>query len=79
MELILYSTEGCHLCELAEALIRQAEAGGQPLRWSVVDIADDDALFSRYGWHIPVLKAGDAELRWPFDAEGLAEFLSEQT
>ncbi|PHJ43184.1 thiol-disulfide isomerase [Vibrio sp. PID17_43] len=41
----------------------------------VVDIAFDDALFSRYGVTIPVLKYQDSELNWPFDLEQLTHWL----
>lgn len=87
--LILYSTPGCHLCDDAEALLqdlRQADvcqASVYPanrsatLEWRVVDIANDDALFERYGWLIPVLQQLDGtELRWPFDAHQLMTFLA---
>lgn len=79
--LILYSTEGCHLCEDAEALLAAAQAQYPSLRWTVVDIADDDTLFERYGWLIPVLRAetnaenSGGELRWPFDGPALDRFL----
>jgi len=44
-----------------------------------VDIADDDELFGRYGWLIPVLRAPrGGELRWPFDGEQLAAFMGVQ-
>ncbi len=79
----LFSTSGCHLCEDAEALLRAARdwcaASGLPaLEWQVTDIADDDALFERYGWLIPVLRrdADGEELRWPFDPESLAVFIA---
>jgi len=76
-ELTLYSTTGCHLCEEAEALLALALAAGTGRPWQVVDIADDDALFQRYGWHIPVLRRADeTELRWPFDADDLRAFLA---
>ncbi len=47
------------------------------------DIANDDALFERYGVRIPVLgykvNAGDAipaqELGWPFDVDSVMAFL----
>lgn len=81
----LYSTSGCHLCEEAEALLRHARQRRATLDWQVVDIADDDALFERYGWLIPVLHARsgsatnapatDEELRWPFDGAALEAFL----
>jgi hypothetical protein len=74
--LTLYSTDGCHLCEEAETLLRSARADFPTLAWTVVDIADDDALFERYGWLIPVLcERGNAELHWPFDAAALGAFL----
>jgi hypothetical protein len=75
-ELTLYSTAGCHLCEEAEALLASALARGTGRPWVIVDIAEDDALFARYGWHIPVLRRADGEeLRWPFDADALRAFL----
>ncbi|MEE4277253.1 MAG: glutaredoxin family protein [Halieaceae bacterium] len=76
-ELTLYSTEGCHLCEAAEALLGQVRAAQGDLQWQVVDIALDDVLFERYGWSIPVLRdRSGRELNWPFDGAQLREFLS---
>lgn len=64
--LTLYGTPGCHLCDQAEALLRQA-AAARPLAWRYVDIALDDALVARYGTRIPVLVTGEGrELGWPF-------------
>lgn len=37
-----------------------------------MDIAEDDALLARYGERIPVLRAGERELGWPF---GLLDLL----
>ena len=68
--LILYGTSACHLCELAAALLREAD-----LKFEEVDISESDALFERYGVTIPVLKRQDgAELNWPFDAAGVRKF-----
>ncbi|OXX25376.1 glutaredoxin family protein, partial [Vibrio sp. V06_P1A73T115] len=64
----LYSTEGCHLCEMAFQLVQQANIAEQV---QLVDIAFDDALFSRYGVTIPVLKYQESELSWPFDQQTL--------
>lgn len=82
VSLILYSTEGCHLCEEAEALLRVVKETSPLLTWQVVDIANDDALFQKYGWLIPVLSLptanatdADFELRWPFDGPALVAFL----
>lgn len=76
LTLALYSTEGCHLCEEAEHLLHGAATRRPGLSWEVVDIANDDSLFERYGWLIPVLACdGAGELHWPFDAEALEAFL----
>lgn len=71
---LLYSTEGCHLCEQAEELVLSL---APEIDIEKVDIAYDDALYEQYRYHIPVLKnAADAELNWPFDTVTLKEFLS---
>lgn len=72
MDIRLYGTACCHLCEEAQAILH--ELGIQAER---VDIADDDELLEKYGIRIPVLKRVDtgAELGWPFDAEAVARFL----
>lgn len=70
--LTLYSTEGCHLCEIAFTLVGQVGLAEQT---DIVDIAFDDELFSRYGVTIPVLKYQESELNWPFDIEQLTNWL----
>jgi glutaredoxin len=72
MNIKLYSTTCCHLCEEAEAILR--EIG---IEADHVDIADDDELLEKYGIRIPVLKRVDtgAELGWPFDALAISLFL----
>ncbi|MEX5340666.1 MULTISPECIES: glutaredoxin family protein [Pseudomonas] len=71
----LFGTLGCHLCEVAEALLMPFVEHG--LLVELVDIADSEALFERYGLRIPVLRRCDtgAELGWPFDAEQVVAFL----
>lgn len=81
MLITLYSTQGCHLCEQAYGLL--VEMGVQH-QVSIVDIAFDDALFSRYGVIIPVLSISnhddhsilEPELHWPFDRNRLAAWLT---
>jgi glutaredoxin len=72
MDIKLYGTSCCHLCDEAEAILR--EIG---IEADHVDIADDDELLEKYGIRIPVLKRVDtgAELGWPFDAEAISMFL----
>lgn len=72
-ELILYSTEGCHLCEMALELLQQV---GLEEKVSIVDIAFDDALFSHYGVTIPVIKVDQSEINWPFDLSQLQQWLT---
>ncbi|MBU2898874.1 glutaredoxin family protein [Vibrio hepatarius] len=68
----LYSTEGCHLCELANSLCQQLNIDHMV---DTVDIALDDDLFSRYGVTIPVLSINNSELKWPFDLQQLQTWL----
>lgn len=74
--LILYSTEGCHLCESAERLLRSMPELRRTTL-DVVDIADDATLFARYGTSIPVVaSAAGAELAWPFNADDVLRLVS---
>lgn len=68
----LYSTEYCHLCKEAEAIIHKMGISALP-----IDIAEDDGLLEKYSMRIPVLRRDDknAELDWPFDAVTVAQFL----
>lgn len=70
-DLILFGTDGCHLCDEARALLGQA--GVQAV---YADIVGDEALIERYGIRIPVLRRPDgAELGWPFGLQALKDFL----
>lgn len=71
----LFGTLGCYLCEVAEAMLMPFIEHG--LLVELVDIAESEALFERYGLRIPVLRRCDtgAELGWPFDAEQVVAFL----
>lgn len=72
----LYSSEGCHLCELAYEICKPI-LGASML---IVDIIEDDtsennniknkSLVEQYGIHIPVLERIDnhEKVFWPFDA-----------
>ena len=68
----LLTTLGCHLCEQAEALVRQAAPGLPVVQ---IDIADDDQLIAQYGEIIPVLRYQGRELRWPFGLLDIRERL----
>lgn len=75
-EFVLYGTLGCHLCDVAEALL-VAEMDANRHQVDAIDIAEDDRLLERYGEKIPVLAhlASAQELAWPFDAATLGDFL----
>ncbi|MFK0094339.1 glutaredoxin family protein [Pseudomonas sp. NPDC090592] len=73
----LFGTLGCHLCEVAEAVLMPFVEQG--LLVELVDIAEDEALFECYGLIIPVLRRLDngGELYWPFDTEQVVAFLAQ--
>jgi len=73
----LYSTEHCHLCELAEDIL-VTQLSGDLHSVEVADIAEDDLLLARYGVRIPVLlnEQTKAELSWPFDAHMVGRFIA---
>lgn len=51
---ILYSREGCHLCESARALVA-AESAAAGATWVEVDVASDPALEAEHGEYVPVV------------------------
>lgn len=71
----LFGTLGCHLCEVAEALLMPFVEQG--LLVELVDISEREDWVERYGVKIPVLRRCDTgtELNWPFDAEQVMDFL----
>lgn len=71
----LFGTLGCHLCEVAEAVLMPFVEHG--LLVELVDIAEREDWVEDYGLRIPVLRRNDsgAELEWPFEAEQVAHFL----
>ncbi len=74
MELILYSTGACTLCEQAlDLLLSMPELSGLALR--VVDVATEDALLQRYGERIPVLRFASREIDSPFDRDAVIGLL----
>ena len=75
VECQLFSTPGCHLCEIAEShLLPLIEHG---LMVELVDISESARLVDAYGLRIPVLRRVDsgAELDWPFSTEQVVAFL----
>lgn len=87
-KVILYTTSGCHLCELAEQMLETLQAEGA-CEWHPIEISDDDYLIEKYGVRIPVIyktsgccsnkdankDASKEEMGWPFSLELLREWL----
>ncbi|MGY4877978.1 glutaredoxin family protein [Vreelandella aquamarina] len=74
IQLWLYTTQGCHLCEQLQALVRQL--ANQTVALTPIEISEDDDLMTRYAQRIPVLAdEKGAELDRGFDARRLAAWL----
>jgi len=72
----LYGTQACHLCEQAAGLLSLAVQEALLSAYVEVDISEDETLFTRYGFRIPVLRRNDgAELDWPFSPAQLLNFI----
>jgi len=73
----LYSTDGCHLCEQAWALLCSAGIGPQTEQ---ADIVERPEWLARYRFSIPVLQhlGSGRELHWPFDDGDLKQFMSSE-
>ena len=62
----LYGTVGCHLCEIAESLLRQAQAVAD-IRWQSIDIAElPEQEMLKFADKIPVLVTATKTLYYPF-------------
>ncbi|ODN65912.1 MULTISPECIES: glutaredoxin family protein [Methylophaga] len=69
----LFSTAGCHLCELAFEQVKSLPNADQ-INLQIVEIGDDDGLVEQYGIRIPVLKFPDnSELNWPFEQHNILQ------
>ena len=60
MRVVLYSREGCHLCDVARDVIL-AERSGTVFAFDEVDIGGDDALELEYGIRVPVVEIDGRE------------------
>lgn len=72
--LTLFQRDDCHLCDLALEVLAHARAP----EFESVFIDGHDALETRYGVRVPVLRdeTRGLELDWPFDVAGVLEFLA---
>ncbi|HKR77156.1 MAG TPA: glutaredoxin family protein [Rhodanobacter sp.] len=72
-DLVLYQRDYCHLCDLALAVLAEAQAPEFDSVW----VDDSAELERRYGTRVPVLRdaRNGRELDWPFDAAAVRAFL----
>lgn len=70
----LYSTQGCHLCDDAEDILKRLQ-----LSYQLIEISDNDMLLESYGLFIPVLECvienRTRRLNWPFNTDNVLELL----
>ncbi len=76
MGLILYTGQGCSLCDQAALLLEEVDKNAASML-KKVDVRTSSDLYHLYGARIPVLYREDinSELPWPFDFFQLGEFL----
>ena len=70
MRVVLYSREGCHLCETARAVI-VAERSRSAFAFEEVDIETSDELVRKYGIRIPVVTV-DGDERFEIEVDPVA-------
>lgn len=76
MKLVLFTTEGCHLCEEAHEILLNV-SDKHVLQIELQEIGDDDALVARYGIRIPVVQFPDKrELDWPFSQADIEQVIT---
>ena len=78
IKLLLFGTQGCHLCDQAEALIEAYQLKEPNLLIEKIDIAEQDQWQEKYAIRIPLLLDQETtnELGWPFDHTDLEKFIS---
>jgi glutaredoxin len=74
-DVVMYTRQGCHLCEEAWEVLRQA-ARRYPLDLRQVDVDSDPALVEQYGEQVPVVAVdGHVRFRGTVNAVLLARLL----
>jgi Glutaredoxin-like domain (DUF836) len=77
IHLILLETSGCHLCELALAIVNECWLNDHDLFIKNIDIAEFPEWQPKYATRIPVLHhpATQQDLGWPFDQADVQAFI----
>ncbi len=73
-KILLFSTQFCHLCDEAEAMLSNICAIID-CPYEKIDIVDDELLFEQYRNTIPVISHQDQKLLWPFSDADLRAFI----
>ena len=77
MEVILYVTDSCSLCDEAlDLLLNSNTLNGITL--SVLDIVHDDALLQDLAERIPVVEVAGSQVDWPFSAEDVRKLVESE-
>lgn len=61
-KIVVYSKEGCHLCERAIQVLRELLEAGNSFHLEIVDIRHQDTLFKEYFLKIPVIQLDGKDL-----------------
>ena len=79
MKYLLLGTSGCHLCELAEELIRDCLVAEADITVELIDIAEQTQWQEDYATLSPVLlhKPTNKFLNWPFTKENAITFIKQ--
>ncbi|WP_411965418.1 glutaredoxin family protein [Haloferax sp. YSMS24] len=78
VDIVVYTREQCHLCDEAEATIREvAEDEGVPVDIELVDVDTDEELREEYGERVPyVYVDGRPAFKFRVDPAQLREKLA---
>lgn len=79
-QLILFTTDGCHLCEQAIGMFfyaKQQQLIDDDVELKMEDIVNDTSLTQRYGERIPVIRSlsTEQELGWPFELDDMVTWI----
>lgn len=77
MEITVYVTDSCTLCdEAVDMILRSNCLTGNTLQ--TVDIVTDEDLLERYGNLIPVAVIGKKTLVWPFNEKEILDLVKRE-
>jgi glutaredoxin len=77
IHLLLFGTDGCHLCEDAEQILTLCAQNSFAIEY--IDIAVEEQWQEQYSVRIPVLYHPETknELNWPFTLDQVQTFIKE--